>query len=906
MSRKQKHKKNQHPGSPPASNSGVRPASEAEVRRIHELILGRHSKAAVELAKNLHKQTASAETEVLLIDAYRCRIEDLLRLGMKIEAKALLELVTRQYPGSHSRMAHLDWEIMARSASLDEIVAPLADPNLASEFRKRIETFIRQRVYDLDALANVSSLAPEHPLRTAALALAAAFKAVTQGPGEDQILALSEVSRRSPLAPWKALIHSIASFYRREDSLSRKWLEQVPGDSAPARLARPLAVMTGADARSGLSAAGQELIAAVGQGKAVLRPAIAAFEKSLADNKRKPLLEAASRAVAICGKYYPGIQERLRQHIVERSLVHGVSGPEICSKVGTPREDAYFFRLLARSAESDSSLEMRAEAIVDWENFRSAAIREKWFAAGGAEDGVLSLHMAQIADRLPLDVLEMVADEAGDGRSRRVRSPGELANRDLVSPEKLYERACRTDPHADAFQMWLNWSRKHRNWKAANGVAELWREYLPEDTKPLLYLMKSAEDRRAYRKALKYLDAAEQLDRLNPEVRCAKLRLLLSSVLRNLNQSKTRLARTGIGLIAALPEVREGEIAALANALGLLCAVLEDEKSAVERQCEELKALLGSAVSAFVLAHGLAKAARLDGRLDLAPLRRSPVAALELLPAVTRVALLGDSAGLALELDGDFEGPLIAALKQPDRRLDSAAMLALGEMALRSGLNRLAYAVSAAGLEGKTADAQFLLLRAQALSRGQPERQQGCLLAALELARRERNLELAGRIFDTRARTDGADWDFDRLGDPESSRSALRDLMNEIVAEERQEKDYPASGRLPCYSSKLGSPPCDCPRCRAWRGEREEEDEDEEDVLPAEEEEPLSDLLDQFASLLGPMTPEMKEELLEALASSKYPEQAATRIFKNFFVEKMSPPVEKRAKPTSPSQGTLF
>ena len=99
------------------------------------------------------------------------------------------------------------------------------------------------------------------------------------------------------------------------------------------------------------------------------------------------------------------------------------------------------------------------------------------YLAGGAEDGVLSLHMAQIADRLPLEVLDMIAGEAEYNRPRQIRSPEELAYRDLLSPEKLYERSCRTDPHPDAFQMWLNWSRKHRNWQAANGVAELWREY---------------------------------------------------------------------------------------------------------------------------------------------------------------------------------------------------------------------------------------------------------------------------------------------------------------------------------------------------------------------------------------------------------------------------------------------
>ena len=70
-----------------------------------------------------------------------------------------------------------------------------------------------------------------------------------------------------------------------------------------------------------------------------------------------------------------------------------------------PRLDAYFFRLLARSLEESGSPDSSAHAVKVWEKFRSAAIRENWFAAGGLEDGVLSLHLAEIVAKLPPDVL---------------------------------------------------------------------------------------------------------------------------------------------------------------------------------------------------------------------------------------------------------------------------------------------------------------------------------------------------------------------------------------------------------------------------------------------------------------------------------------------------------------------
>ena len=168
----------------------------ASGHRIRELIAGRHSKAAVELAKDLHKGAGTAETETLLLDAYQCRIEDMLRLGMAVEAKILLEMVGRRFPSSRSRMIDLQREIAVVDGRLDEVVAPLADDNLSPEVRDRIETFVRQRVYDLPALAGVSSLPREHSLREGASALAAAFQAVTTGPVDDRVAALSQVSFR--------------------------------------------------------------------------------------------------------------------------------------------------------------------------------------------------------------------------------------------------------------------------------------------------------------------------------------------------------------------------------------------------------------------------------------------------------------------------------------------------------------------------------------------------------------------------------------------------------------------------------------------------------------------------------------------------------------------------------------
>jgi hypothetical protein len=908
MSRKQERA--ERPTKVVAAANG-RNGAETEIRRIRELIAGRHSKAAVELAKDLHKRVGTAETETLLLDSYQCRIEDMLRLGMVVEAKILLEMVGRRFPSSRSRMMDLQREIALVDGRLDEVVAPLDDDNLSPEVRERIETFVRQRVYDLAALAGVPSLPREHSLRMGAAALAAAFQAVTTGPADDRVATLSQISRRSALAPWKAMIRAIASFYRREDDDCKKWLRLVPEDSAPARLIRPLMAMLGTDLTSDFSAAEQRLVSAVGAGSGSLRPALAVLEKALLAKKRKPLLEAARTAVTVCSQCCPEIRERLCQHIVIRSLSRGVSRSEICSAIGAPRENAYFWRLLALSFEHHLDEYSSAEALFHWEYFRAAAIREKRFVPGSLEDGVLSLHMAKIAERLPSDDF----DDLEDTRLlRRDRRSGGLGDEDLRSPEMLYERACRTDPHPEAFQAWLQWADRHQSWREADQVAELWRQAFPGDTRPVLYLMESAEERGAYRKSLQHLECAEELDRLNPEVRRAKLRLLLSAAIRHLRQGKTNLVVAEIEHIDALPEVRPGEIASLATVLRLLCAALDDDRIAMSQQNERLQAMLGSAVAAFVLTNGLAQTANMKDKVESPSLDLSRLSAMELLTGTARSLALGDWAGLALPMPPGWEGNLLAALDQPECSLDLRQILVLGESALRSGAMNLAYALSAVGLAQGTADARFLFLRGQVLPPWQAERREGCFLAALELARRDRNLELTGKIIDQVRRNEGRYRGADFLGDPVTASGPVApDLLSEILKEERAENEFPVPGRsqLPKYVSKLGPENCDCAHCRAEREDTasdwgEEDKGDDRNPTDFAEEPPgtFSEALDRFAEILDMLSTRIAREQEEAIVPAVRPEVVATGMFGSLR------PDERSKKPLknlpSPEQGELF
>ena len=103
---------------------------------------------------------------------------------------------------------------------------------------------------------------------------------------------------------------------------------------------------------------------------------------------------------------------------------------------------------LARSLEESGFAEGSAEAVIVWERFRSAAIGGKWFAAGGLEDGVLSLHMAGIVAKLPVDLVE----EMGERETVRLGHGDASKAARLPSAAHLFERACQADASMEAFE----------------------------------------------------------------------------------------------------------------------------------------------------------------------------------------------------------------------------------------------------------------------------------------------------------------------------------------------------------------------------------------------------------------------------------------------------------------------
>jgi hypothetical protein len=799
-----------------AVGQAAQAAAEASVR---QLIANGKCKTALENAKENHKALGTPASEALLVDAYAARIEALLQQNLTLEAQSLIELVRQRYPAAQARLEGIGAAVAARSGALDTVVAPLADPHLTVERRAAIDQVVRREVHDLAALASCPSLPPEHSLRLAAAALDRAFAAVTSGPVSNDVIALAEVSHRSPLAPWKLLVRAIASFYRHEDAVCQEQLEAIPPDSAAAPLVPAIRAMLGVKSgEEALTASAAALVSQTTADLPALRKALSDLERMIDNASDGAILRAVRTAVQECRKNAPERLERVTQHIFVRCAVEGMDREEVISALGSPcREDASFFRLFARGLEQSGDPEDAALACGIWDEFRKAAVREGWFAANGLEAATLYLHMAGVLRGLPKE-LQQNLENANSRRNKG--GPGDMY---FISAEELYRRACTLDPHPEAFSEWFKWAYGNSQ-RQAESVAEAWHKIRPTDIDPILHLMDGAAERKAFPKALSYLAKAERIDGVHPAVRRARLRLLVGGLLRQIQQKKPHLAAEKLAEISALPESQQGDRPAFVTALRVLVSLAKGDDGPINAACEEIARLLGSGIAAHLLLFGLANAVKRGDQVRLDPPEKLPAEARAAVPAaIARVtAVARDMNAMNLQLPWTYIGEAANQLPRVAASLDTAQVQTLAEAGVNAVHLDLAYTASAAGLErGGPTEARFLLLRARALPEERYDRRVACAAAALEIARQRRDEQVvheAVKLLHGPLQASGVSFTLDEAG--------------EVLREEKAEpKVFAAHRRDPDYEHILQQKRCDCPKCRRERGEIDEESEDLEDLL---------------------------------------------------------------------------
>ncbi len=432
-------------------SSGAPTTGNPEETSIRQLIAHGKSKTALDRAKDLHKILGSAASEALLIDAYAGRIQALLDQNLTLEAKSLLELVRDRYPSAKARLDALSATSAARAGALDELLGPLADPGLGAERRAAIEQAIQDTVVDLAEIAASPALPPDHDLRVAAAALDRAFAAAVSGTVTDEEIALPEVSRRNPLAPWKLLVRAIAHFYRGEDDACRESLGAIKPESAAARLIPAMHSMLGLKPARVLTPAEIALVSRTIENSATLRTELEKLDCAFADEADEShIFKLVRSAMQECRRSAPERVETLKRLLWARGAGDGMDGERMTAALqGMPRQDAAFFRTLAHRLETTGDVDDLAMACDSWDEFRQHAVREGWFSARGMEVVTLYIHMAGLLRKIPEDELREFQQES--------RSARKLGREDayFLFPGKLYERACVLDPHPEGFSQWL-------------------------------------------------------------------------------------------------------------------------------------------------------------------------------------------------------------------------------------------------------------------------------------------------------------------------------------------------------------------------------------------------------------------------------------------------------------------
>jgi hypothetical protein len=801
------------------------PLTSAEASResvetsVRQLIANGKEKTALDRAKDLHKTCHDAASEALLIDAYVARIRSLSRQNLHLEAKALVDLVRERFPAAAARLEGAANSASARSGDLDPLLRTLADPATSPERRAEIEILLAQNVLDVSTIASSEALPASHPLRQAAAAVEQAFTAVTTGPVTNEQIALPEVSRRSPLAPWKLLIRAIAAMHCNDDVACGQYLDAIDPASAPARLipvVRQIAAGHSNDAP--LTGVAGDLVNAVKGGQAALKRSFdrldAAFRDAAGQRQIVDNIRAATRE---CTVYAPDLVPALRQRIAVKCTINDINRKHVEAAMGgSPSMDASLIRMMARALESTGDIQMIGVACKLWDDFRTAAVRELWFAADSLEMSVLYLHMAAVASRLPEP---LVAEMAREERRRTVDPY-------YLEPRRLFDRACKIDRHTETYSQWFRWARQTIPWEA-DRIAKAWSKALPGDLEPLLFLIGYNERMGAFGVALEYLRKAEKIDSLHVEVRNARIPLLGQCAMSQIQQKKPWAAELTLNDLAQLPQIQQGDRAALVPAFRYVVHASRGDQAEAAAQRAEVQRVLGDPAAASLLLAGIAAGCRRSAVAKPGPVGKlDGQAAADLLAALLRVKTLLSEIGSEWHVPAPWVTAAFRQFSNVRRQFDTDQLRGLGRIALDARKNALAYAVSTEGLSRGGADeALFLLLRAEALRLGEdPVRADYCAAAALQLARQAGNEGIAGDALDLLRRTSGSE------GPPLDLTQA-----QDILRQEKQALAFPtARNRGPDYS---GLHPCDCPKCRRERGEAVDPDDpdlddDEDDFDP--------------------------------------------------------------------------
>jgi hypothetical protein len=749
--------------------------------RVESLIASGKTRDAVEMAKQFLKQAPGPEAEALAVTAYQARMQALLASGMHKEAQALGALVSERFPAHKTQITPVLRQSEVSAGNFSALLTELVTADLPR--RRELEEILTRGLTDPAVLADSPTLPADHPLKQLARLVSELFTAVTTGPlPEGALTPLNDIPRHSPLAPWKLLIRALDAFYRHADAAVQANVSGIPLDSGPGRLVPVLRRLIGENRTSeDLSFAMTTLLDKVGGSRTFLQSHLRQLSQALAAQDERKALSVVRDLLPRLNSVPPALRRTLLATLLHQWYRKGFQPEGLLHALPQSKKDPDLLRLIALTLERtqwDDALDL-------WDGYLIAATATGALPATGPEIARVLLHMAALFPADPEEVLDTFGVESEKELRKLIRTRELPAAFDRAA---LLERARAADPDPQVFRALVTHYDQWGDPKRAEAEAESWRRAHPQDLEPLLYLIRAAERRGAVRKALDLLAEAESLNRVHPEVRQSRFRLLLAGAERRIKEGKAALALDDLDLLAQEPRANEGDHKAYLLALCWAAAHKGGNTAAVAR----LEQTLATTVDNPALHHLILGA--VAAALKLAPPQPSgPTSHLQAVDALAR----------ACDLFRALDRPLTApsnVLTQVEKDLGSASVAQLHSLCLGGlALNRpsLTYAASGKGLaQDGPLVYRFLLARGRVLSTcwGPQEQQRArqCLRAARELASRARDMETvreASTTLDTLPQWDAFNV---LLGGPFSPPSdappTQEEISRTIIAERRQQK----------------------------------------------------------------------------------------------------------------------
>jgi hypothetical protein len=726
MPKRQKHKHQRAKG-PPQPPHDLGP--EAWRAHIEALLARGQTRDAVEAAKQCLKQAPGPEAEALAVEAYQARIQALMTGGMHQEARALAMLVSDRFPAAQARVAPFIRQSELAAGNFEPLLTELSAATPSR--RRELESILTRTLHDPAMLADSTALPGDHPLKRTAMTVRDLFTAVTTGPLPDGALAaLDEISRHSPLAPWKLLIRALDAFYRGADASVRANLEGIPSDSGPGRLVPVLRRLLGeSKPTEERSVAVAILLDKVSGGRTMLEGQLTQLTQALHVRDVRAALAAVQAVLRRLESSPSGLRLTFLATILHHWHRQNLPPPALMRVLSRSNKDLDLMRLMALTIERPDW----SEALVLWDEYVTAAVAAGSLPAKGPELARVLLHMAALFPSDPEEVWEFFDVESEEDLQRHIRA-GQLPA--CFDRGGLLDRARQADPDPQVFRA-LVAHYDQRQPKRAEAEAEAWRRAHPQDLEPLLYLIHGAESRGAVRKALNLLAEAESINRVHPEVRQSRFRLLLAGAERRIKEGKLALAVTDLDRLEQEPRAAEADHRAYLLALRWVVA----RKAADAPTAAQLEQMLEITLGNPTLHHLILEAVAGSFGIEAPKPLGSPSQA-EVIEALARGCDLFRALNRRLSVPP-------ALLAQAEKGLKTASVAQLHALCMGGlwiGNPALTYAASSQGLarDGSLMH-RFLLARGQALKAATgieaQERAQQCLRAARELAGRSRDME---------------------------------------------------------------------------------------------------------------------------------------------------------------------